>query len=63
MATGFKLRTLTRNALAQAFALDHELFDSIDPVAQKDLRNAAFHCLWVARELDLGREPITTDKL
>jgi hypothetical protein len=27
------------------------------------VRDAAFHVLWHTRELDLGREPITTDKL
>jgi hypothetical protein len=28
-----------------------------------DLRNAAYHLLWFARELAMDREPITTDKL
>lgn len=27
------------------------------------LRNAAFHLLWFAKELDLDREPLTSDKL
>jgi hypothetical protein len=40
-----------------------QVFDSIDPVADKDLRNAAFHLLWYARELTADREPITNDKL
>lgn len=39
------------------------LFDSIDAVSQADLRNAAYHLLWHVNELELGREPITTDKL
>lgn len=39
------------------------LFESIDSVSQKDLRNAAFHLLWHVKELNLDREPITTDKL
>ena len=33
------------------------VFDRIDPVAEKDLRNAAFHLLWLGRELFLDREP------
>lgn len=40
-----------------------DVLDTIDPVGQKDLRNAAFHLLWHAAELELGREPITNDKL
>lgn len=40
-----------------------KLFDKIDPVANKDLRNAAFHLLWFARELAQDREPITNDRL
>lgn len=36
------------------------LFDAI-PVEQRDLRNAAFHLLWHVKELDLDREPITSD--
>lgn len=39
------------------------LFESIDPLSQRDLRNAAFHLLWHVKELNLDREPITTDKL
>jgi hypothetical protein len=39
------------------------LFDSIDPVSNYDLRNAAHHLLWHVCELDLGREPMTSDKL
>lgn len=37
--------------------------DTIHPVEQTELRNAAFHLLWHVKELDIGREPITTDKL
>lgn len=40
-----------------------QLFDAIDNASQHDLRNAAYHLLWFARELDLDREPITTDKI
>jgi hypothetical protein len=39
------------------------LFDSIDPVKDAALRNAAHHLLWFANELELGREPMTSDKL
>ena len=39
------------------------LSDKIDPIAQKDLRDAAFHLLWHVKELDLDREPMTADKL
>lgn len=31
--------------------------------AAHDLRNAAFHLLWHAKELTLDREPLTSDKL
>ena len=34
-------------------------FDSLDG----ERRNAAYHLLWYARELRLGRRPITTDTL
>lgn len=40
-----------------------KVFDRIDPVAQKELRNAAFHLLWFGRELFLDRVPLTADKL
>lgn len=33
------------------------VFDRIDPASEKDLRNAAFHLLWLGRELFLDREP------
>ena len=39
------------------------VLDRLDPVAQKDLRNAAFHLLWFAQELCLDREPLTKDRL
>lgn len=38
------------------------LFNEIS-ASERDLRNAAFHLLWHVKELDLGQEPITTDKL
>lgn len=40
-----------------------QLFDGIDPVGQKPLRDAAHHLLWHAVELALDREPLTADKL
>jgi hypothetical protein len=40
-----------------------QLFDRLDPVKQKDLRDAAFHLLWYANELYLDREPLTADML
>ncbi len=45
--------------------LDHigELFDTISNDSQRDLRNAAHHLLWHVVELDLDREPMTTDKI
>ena len=39
------------------------LFERIDAVKHAALRNACFHLLWYARELDLDREPITADKV
>lgn len=39
------------------------LFEGIDPVRQKPLRDAAHHLLWHVKELDLDREPATTDVL
>lgn len=38
------------------------LFDLI-PLTDKAVRDMAFHLLWHVRELDLGREPLTADKL
>ena len=40
-----------------------KLFDGIEPVKDKALRNAAYHLLWHVIELDLDREPITNDKI
>lgn len=40
-----------------------ELFETLDPEEQRDLRNAAFHLLWFAVELCKDREPITNDQL
>jgi hypothetical protein len=34
-----------------------KVFDAIDPIAEKKLRDAAFHLLWLGRELFLDREP------
>lgn len=39
------------------------VFDGIDPVKDKKLRNAAFHLLWYGYELFNDREPPTTDTL
>lgn len=39
------------------------LFDTIDPAADKPLRDAAHHLLWYAAELTMDRHPITTDTL
>lgn len=39
------------------------LFDGIDNGTDKPLRDAAFHLLWGVNELNLDREPMTTDKL
>jgi hypothetical protein len=39
------------------------VFDRIDPVKDKALRDAAFHLGWFAVELGKDRVPITTDKL
>lgn len=45
--------------------LDHfaKLFDGIDPVKEKPLRDAAHHLLWHARELEMDREPLTANLL
>lgn len=39
------------------------LFEGIDAKTHKSLRDAAFHLLWFAKELDLDREPMTSDRL
>ena len=45
--------------------LDHmgDLFETISNETRRELRDAAHHLLWHVHELDLDREPITTDKL
>ena len=40
-----------------------QLFESISNETHKPLRDAAFHLLWGVQELNLDREPMTTDKL
>lgn len=35
----------------------------LDSLPEGDLRNAAFHVLWFVKELNLDREPITSDLL
>jgi hypothetical protein len=40
-----------------------QVFEKIDPIAQRELRNAAHHLLWHAKELVRDREPLTADKL
>lgn len=58
-----------REALDPHIPWGHELdaiqalFDGIDPERDRELRNMAFHLLWHVRELDNGREPVTTDRL
>jgi hypothetical protein len=39
------------------------LFEGIDAAQNKPLRDIAFHLLWHVKELDRGREPLTSDKL
>lgn len=39
------------------------LFERIPNESRKELRDAAFHLIWFARELCLDREPMTQDKL
>lgn len=40
-----------------------QLFDTIPADTDKPTRDMAFHLLWHVKELDLGREPLTSDKL
>lgn len=40
-----------------------ELFERINPRTERPLRNAAFHLLWHAIELEMDREPLTSDRL
>jgi len=54
------------DALWEAIPWDHELkaFGALfETLPAGDLRNAAFHLLWLGWELFRDREPITTDKL
>lgn len=39
------------------------ILDKINPQSEKELRNAAFHLLWFAKEITLDREPMTTERL
>ena len=54
-----------RQAVANHAATHPESSSSIPRPVLEDtqLRDAAFHLLWHVKELDLDREPITTDKL
>lgn len=47
----------------EELAMFAAVFEKIDATAGKPLRDAAFHLLWYARELSIGRDPLTTDKL
>ncbi len=64
-----KLQNDHTKILFDSIPWDHELdaiqslLDKIDPTAERDLRNAAFHLLWFVKELSLDREPLTNDKL
>ncbi len=40
-----------------------DLFETIPNETKRELRNAANHLLWYARELAADREPITNDKI
>jgi len=59
-----EIATILEEYIPWAHEIDaiQQLFNNI-PSNQMDLRDAAFHLLWYVRELDFGREPITTDKL
>lgn len=35
----------------------------LETIPSGDLRNAAFHLLWHVKELEIGREPVTLDKV
>lgn len=52
------------DAVPWGYELDamQALFDRI-PAGERELRDAAFHLLWHARELCLDREPLTREKL
>lgn len=55
--------------LAESLPWPHELdgladvFERIDAENERELRDAAHHLLWFARELSLGREPLTRDRV
>ena len=63
------LDTAHAEVLYDAIPWTHELeaiealFNGIDPILQKRLRDAAQHLLWHVKELNLDREPLTNDKL
>ena len=40
-----------------------ECGERFDRLPRGELRDAAFHLLWFATELSLGREPITNDTI
>ena len=48
---------------ADELAMFGARFETIDPHTHGELRDAAHHLLWHVKELDLGREPLTTDRL
>jgi len=48
---------------AHELAATQTLIDGISAETDKPTRDMAFHLLWHVKELDLGREPMTTDKL
>lgn len=48
---------------AEELTMYGQVFDQIDPVIDKEVRDAAFHLLWFGRELCLDREPTTNDLL
>jgi hypothetical protein len=58
-----------RDAIFEAVPWEHEnqmyadLFETIPNDTHKPLRDAAFHLLWYAIELEKDREPITCDQL
>lgn len=40
-----------------------DLLESIHPESEKELRDAAFHMLWFAKEICNDREPLTLDRI
>ncbi len=69
VGTIIPLDSTVKNALAQHIPSGPEIkiyeavAESINHNTHKDLRNAAHHLLWHVKELALGREPITLDKV